>query len=99
MTIAGGQRVEIVGVMGPELEAVGRSMPGQCWLPDSVDATIGSWRPRVVIGRLAPGRSLTELNAELDVIGKDLGSDGWTKEPRSLRAFSVLDTIVGQVRT
>ena len=99
MTIAGGQRLEIVGVMGPELDALGRSMPGQCWIPDVADAAVGTWRPRVVIGRLAPGRSITEANAELDVIGRDLGSDGFKQEPRALRAVGVLDNIVGRVRT
>jgi putative ABC transport system permease protein len=99
MTVAGGQRLEIVGVMGPELEALSRAMPGQCWLPDAADAAIGLWRPRIVIGRLAPGRSLTEANAELDVIGRTLESDPFTKEPQALRAMGVLDTIVSQVRT
>src|SRR5262245_30580913 len=99
MTVAGGQRLEIVGVMGPELEALSRAMPGQCWLPDTADAAIGLWRPRIVIGRLAQGRSLTEANAELDVIGRTLESDPFTKEPRALRAMGVLDNIVGQVRT
>jgi putative ABC transport system permease protein len=99
MTVAGGQRVEIVGVMGPELETIGRSMPGQCWLPDDLDAAIGQWRPRIVIGRLAPGRSMTEVNAELDVIGRTLENDPFTKEPRALRAASLLNSVVGQVRT
>jgi putative ABC transport system permease protein len=99
MTVSGGHRLEIVGVMGPEMETLGRVMPGYCWIPDVPDAAIGLWRPRIVIGRLAPGRSITEANAELEVIGGTLENDRYTKGPRAFRAVGVLDTIVGEVRT
>jgi putative ABC transport system permease protein len=97
--VAGGDRVRIVGVMGPEIETLGRVMPGQCWFPDPIDPAQGGWRPRIVVGRLADGRSLGEANAELAVIGSNLGQDLFYKEPRSLQAASVLDRIVGRVRT
>ena len=73
--LAGGDRVSIVAVMGPEIETLGRAMGGQCWFPDVPDAAQGAWRPRIVVGRLAPGRSIGEANAELEVIGRNLGED------------------------
>ena len=97
--LAGGDRVAIAGVMGPEMEALGRVMPGQCWFPDVPDPAQGAWRPRIVIARLAQDRTLDEANAELAVIGKGLGQDPFYKEQRTLRAVPVLDGIVGRVRT
>jgi predicted permease len=97
--VAGGDRIRVVGVMGPEIEAIGRAMPGQCWFPDVADPAQGAWRPRIVIGRLAEGRSLDEANAELAVIGKGLGKDPFSKEQRVLLGVPVLDRLVGRVRT
>jgi putative ABC transport system permease protein len=97
--LAGGDRIAIVGVMGPDLETLGRVMPGQCWFPDVPDPAQGTWRPRILIGRLAPGRTLTEANAELAVLSTDVGKDPFSKEQRTLRAVPVLDRVVGRVRT
>jgi putative ABC transport system permease protein len=97
MTAAGGERLQIVGVMGPEMETLGSVFPGQCWVPDAVTSADSMWR--TVIGRLKPNRSLSELNAELTVIGRDLGTDYVTKEPRALRAMHALDRMVADVRT
>jgi putative ABC transport system permease protein len=99
MRITGGERVDIVGVMGPELEALGGMMPGECWYPEVPDAAQGEWRPFFAIGRLARDRSITEVNAELAVISDNLGEEAFSKERRSLRAMGLLDRIVGRVRT
>ncbi|HLG53727.1 MAG TPA: ABC transporter permease [Vicinamibacterales bacterium] len=97
--VAGGERVDIVGVMGPELEALGAAMPGQCWFPEVPDPAVGAWRPFIVIGRLAEGRSIREANAELAVIGVNLDGSRLPREPQTLQALGLLDDIVGRVRT
>lgn len=94
---AGGERLQIIGVMGPEIETLGRMLPGQCWVPDAANEADSMWR--TAIGRLKPNRSLSELNAELDIIGTNLGTDYPTNEPRALRAIHALDRLVGDVRT
>jgi putative ABC transport system permease protein len=99
MRVAGAGRSDVIGVMGAELGTLGRAIPGQCWFPDVPDPAEGTWRPRLVIGRLAPGRSLAEANAELAVIAGDLGEDAFSKERRTLRAVGLLDRLVGRVRT
>jgi putative ABC transport system permease protein len=94
---AGGERLQIVGVMRPDMETLGRVLPGQCWVPDAVNSADSMWR--TVLARLAPTRTLADLNAELDILGRNLGTDYVTKEQRTLRALPVLDILVGDVRT
>lgn len=97
LAAAGGERLQIIGVMGPEIETLGLMLPGQCWVPDAAHPADSTWR--YMIGRLKPNRSLSELNAELGIISTDLGTDYATKEPRALRAVHALDRLVGDVRT
>jgi predicted permease len=97
--VTGGDRIQVVGVMGPELQSVGRAVPGQCWFPDVPDAAQGAWRPRIVVGRLAEGRSIGEANAELEVIGRSLGEVEASGDRDTLRAVGMVDGMVGQVRT
>jgi putative ABC transport system permease protein len=97
ITAAGGERLQVVGVMGPDIETLGLVLPGQCWVPDAVNSKDEIWW--TTLARLAPGRSLDELNAELDILGRDLGTDYVTKEQYALRAVPVLDHLVGDVRT
>jgi hypothetical protein len=99
MTAAGGERLQIVGVMGPEMEAMGIALPGQCWVPDVADRAKHLQEWRRVIGRLRLDRSVAELNAELAVIGGRPETDYATKEPRTLRAIPAIDSLVGDVRT
>ena len=99
MTVAGGDRLQIVGVMGPEMESMGSALPGQCWVPDVADRAEPLQEWRRVIGRLRPDRSIAELNTELAVIGGRPETDYATKEPRTLRAILVIDSLVGDVRT
>jgi predicted permease len=99
MTVAGGDRLQIVGVMGPEMESMGIALPGQCWVPDVADRAEPLQEWRRVIGRLRPDRSIAELNAELTVIGGLPETDYATKELRTLRAIPVIDGLVGDVRT
>jgi putative ABC transport system permease protein len=98
MRLAGGHSVEVVGVMGPEMAALDRALPGACWFPDVPDATQGMWRPRIVIGRLAETRSVTATNAELAALAQPT-PDPFSNEPRTLQAAGLLDHIVGRVRT
>jgi predicted permease len=93
---AAGERLQVVGVMRPDIETLGLVLPGQCWVPDAIHGADSMWR--TALARLAPGRSLAELNAELDIIGRDLGTDYATKEQLALRAQPVLDRLVGDVR-
>jgi putative ABC transport system permease protein len=97
LTLTGGDSVEIIGVMGPELDSLADAIPGQCWLPEALDPTgwagIGS-----VVGRLAPGVSLEQAETELDVIGRRV-LRSTTEEPRTLRPRLMLDQIVSSVRT
>jgi putative ABC transport system permease protein len=97
IAVAGGDRVQIVGVMGPDMESIASILPGQCWVPAAANAPDSMWR--WVIGRLKPNRTLSDLNAELEIVAHDLGTDYATKEARALRAVNVLDRIVGDVRT
>ena len=99
MRVAGAQPIRIVGVMGPELEALGRTFPGQCWFAQVPEPANRMWMAYFVIGHLATGKSVAEANAELAVIGSDLGTDYFTKEPRRLQAATLLDRTVSRVRT
>ena len=98
MTAAGGDRLQVIGVMGPEMEAMEQLLPGQCWVPDAADRADHLQQFRRVIGRLRPDRSISELNAEIALIGGQPETDYATKEPRTLRAMHVLDHLVGEVR-
>ncbi len=97
--MAGGVRAEVVGVMGPELEALDRVMPGQCWSPDVPNPAQGAWRPSIVLARLAPEQSLKDANAELAVIGNRVSAGLPANEPQTLQAQGLLDSIVDRVRT
>jgi len=99
MRVTDGQRLRIIGVMGRELEAVGHAMPAQCWYAQIPQEAHGSWMPYLVLAHLAPGKSIDEANAELAVIGGNLGTDFFTNEPRTLQAATLLDRAVGRVRT
>jgi putative ABC transport system permease protein len=99
MTVSGGDRLRIIGVMGPELEAMERLLPGQCWVPDAADRADHLQQFRRVIGRLHPDRSIAELDAELELISGKPETDYVTKEPVTLRAMPVLEHLVSEVRT
>ena len=99
MRVAGAEPIRIVGVMGPELDALSRTFPGECWFAQMPDPANTTWMAYFVIGHLATGKSVAEANAELAVIGRDLGTDFFTKEPRKLHAATLLDRTVSRVRT
>jgi len=98
MKLADGGRITIVGVMGPELDPIGRAIPGQCWFPA---VPIAAARTALIaIGRLAPGRSVAEANAELEIIGGELAGGPFAKDERqTLRAVGLLERTVGRART
>jgi putative ABC transport system permease protein len=96
--VARGDIIEVVGVMGPEVEALGRAFPSSdLWFP--ADVAIGVRHSWITIARLAPGRTTAEASAEVAVIGGTLEPDLDTKEARVLAAVGLLDHIVGGVRT
>jgi putative ABC transport system permease protein len=97
VVLDGGDRVEIIGVMGPELDALAGAIPGQCWVPEAADPDDSSGI-MIPIARLRPGRSVEDANAELAVISKQLPPAPYVKEPISLRAERVLDQITSRVR-
>jgi len=98
VTLAGGEPVEIVGVMSPDPESLGGTLAAEaeCWVPGGlVDAFTDIL---FVIGRVAPGASVQELQVELDVIDA-VPQSGPAEPRRSLGAASLLDVVVGSVRT
>jgi putative ABC transport system permease protein len=99
MRVAGGQRIRIIGVVGREIEALGRSIPAQCWFAQTPRESHGSWMPYSVVAHLAPATSIDQANAELAVIGSNVGTDFLTKEPLTLKAATLLDRAVSRVRT
>jgi putative ABC transport system permease protein len=99
MRVAGGQRIRIIGVVGHEIEALGRTMPAQCWFAQTPRESHGSWMPYSVVAHLGPGTSIDQANAELAVIGRNVGTDFLTKEPLTLKAATLLDRAVSRVRT
>jgi len=98
MRVAGGQRIRIIGVVSREIEALGRTMPAQCWFAQTPRESHGSWMPYSVVAHLAPGTSIDQANAELSVIGSNVGTDFLTKEPLTLKAATLLDRAVSRVR-
>jgi putative ABC transport system permease protein len=92
-----GKSIEVVGVMGPEMEALSGAMPTKCWFPEAPDPLQPRAGIYTVIGRLAPGVSIEQASAELDIIGKTSVTPSFKGEPRALRATALLDRITGRV--
>jgi predicted permease len=96
----GGTSVEIVGVMGPEMDALAGVAPGQCWFPEVADPREQSVVGIVtVIGRRSANTSLAEVNAEMDAIGRNYEPWFVSDGPATFRAISLLDRVVDRVRT
>ena len=97
--VAGGDIIDVVGVMGPEIETLGRALSASdFWFPaEPGNPEVG--RIWLAIARLAPGRTTADANAELAVIGGTLEADFFTKEPQVLAAVGLLDRLVGGIRT
>jgi putative ABC transport system permease protein len=106
LRLAGGDRVEIVGVMGPDIASLDPLTRASCWTPGEPDPALRFGGSLLAIARLAPDASLQEAQAELDVLGANLPRRA--TEPRtfarptspgaSLRAVMLHDRIVGDVR-
>ena len=99
LQLAGGERVDVIGVMGPELDGLGRVLPGQCWFPEVPHPAQGPWRPFLTIGRLAEGHSLRDAATELGTLGRGLQPDAFSGEPLTLSAMGLLESLVTRVRT
>jgi putative ABC transport system permease protein len=99
LRLAGGNSVEVVGVMGPEMETLSAFMQTQCWYPEAPDPLQPRAGIYTVIGRLAPGVSIEQASAELEIMGQAAVTPGFKGEPRVLRPMAVLDRIVGRVET
>jgi putative ABC transport system permease protein len=100
--VAGGDIIEVVGVMGPEIETLGRALSASdYWFPaePAVSGAGRIGRIWLTIARLAAGRTTADANAELAVIGGTLEPDFFTKEPRILGSVGLLDLLIGGVRT
>ena len=83
---------EIVGVMPPEFQFPADSPDVELWSPLTLDLTALQSRPHrsyQTIGRLAPGATMMQAQADLDAIARDIARDhpdsnaGWgvTLEP------------------
>ena len=96
--LSDGEQIEIVGVMGPEMDGLGRVTPGECWIPEAPDPvqTAGTL---TLFARVRPGRSIDEANAELKVISDRLPASPYSNERGTLRARSVLHSLTDRVRT
>jgi putative ABC transport system permease protein len=99
LRLTNGNSIEVVGVMGPELETLSASMPTQCWFPEAPDPLQPRAGIYTVIGRLAPGVSIEQASAEAETIGKASVTPSFKGEPRVLRSMALLDRIVGRVET
>jgi putative ABC transport system permease protein len=101
LRLASGIVVEIVGVMGPEMAAIGPRVgpPPEYWMPQSPQPARQAGI-RETVARLAPGRSLDGARAELAVVGPGIVAAFPGPRPaRSFRATPLLETIVQDVRT
>jgi putative ABC transport system permease protein len=95
----------VVGIMPAAFRFPQLTESEQLWIPLVQDPLFGSWMPRRgghwlrVVGRLKPGVSMEQAQAELDAIGARLAkefpaeNDGWALRMLPLRAM-----IVGKVR-
>jgi len=104
VTLAGGDRVEVVGVAGRELESSLGTIASGCWTPGELPP------PRVfeggsrfwnlsVLGRLEPDVSIHDVQAGLNLVEIE---PRWTPagdEVPLLRAVPLRDVVVGEVRT
>ncbi len=102
LRLASGLMVEIVGVMGTEMSALGRAfdLTPEWWLPRAPRRDLRRGHILDVFGRVAPGRSLDSARAELDVIGANIAAAfPASNRGRSFRAIRLLDTVVKDVRS
>jgi putative ABC transport system permease protein len=99
LRLSEGDSIEVIGVMGPEMEALSGTMPTKCWFPEAPDPLQPRAGVYTVIGRLAPSASVEQASAELEIIGKASVTPSFKGEPRVLRAIALLDRIVGRVET
>jgi putative ABC transport system permease protein len=94
-----GKSHTVVGVMPP-----GFSFPSRLvdvWLPPSSTASFassGSVGIEIAVGRLRPGVSTREAQAELNVIAEHLGWQSVTGEKLDLRVASLQEQTVGPVK-
>jgi predicted permease len=96
--ITGGTPVEIVGVMPPGfalpgLSGSGWTIWGRAQYDEPPSRDFGSM---TVLGRLAPGATMTSARAEMNVVAAALASEyPETNSKRSVAVTPVLDNIVG----
>jgi predicted permease len=96
-----GQRYSIVGVMPPGFSYPFREI--EIWVPfglSSEELTNRGGHYLWVVGRLAEGRTLADLNAELRTLANRLGHDyPQTNDHIGMYAVSLLDDYVGDLGT
>jgi len=101
--LAGGQQAEVVGVMGPELEALAGTVVGQagCWTPGEIPPVTSqqddTYPNLITVGRLARGTSINQVQAGLAIL--DLSAGRSSDEPAALRAVPLRDVVARRVRT
>jgi len=98
--VRGGDRVEIVGVMGPEVESLAGIVPTDCWIPQDRPENAGDVDPwddsnLVAFGRLAPHASVDHVRIELEALQAASGSE---PGPYALGALTLRDQLVGPAR-
>jgi putative ABC transport system permease protein len=97
----GGGAVEIIGVMGPEFAftEMGWSGGAVAWLPEMPNPAQRRARYRHVVGRLAPGVSVQEAQAEFDVIATRLAAEyPRANADRGVLVSKLLDVTVADAR-
>ncbi|MCP4658522.1 MAG: ABC transporter permease [bacterium] len=97
LRIDGASRV-VIGIMPPGFRYPSDS---DLWIPETLDPSLPryrEWHYLDVVGRLRPGRTFTQAQAEIDVISRQLAQEypdthtGWTGEVTSLHERVVGDT-------
>jgi putative ABC transport system permease protein len=96
----------VIGIMPAAFRFPVSTESDQIWIPLAQDPLFGSWMPRraghwlQVTGRLKPGVSMTEAQAELDAVGARLAkefpaeNDGW-----AIRMLPLQRMIVGDAKS
>jgi len=99
VVLTGGDRVQIVGVMGPELGALAGAVFGQCWVPEAPDP-VQTAGMMIAIGRLRTDTSLDQANAELALVSRQLpiSPTSPSADAITLRAEPMVDRITSRVR-
>ncbi|HEX7781124.1 MAG TPA: ADOP family duplicated permease, partial [Vicinamibacterales bacterium] len=101
----GGQPHEIVGVMGPDFRflspsSLGRSLSPDAWVPGTwnfASMPTSSYSFALLV-RARPGKSLSDVKAELDVIGARLDREQYGSKGFGWQLIGMRDNLMSDIR-